>query len=322
VRPGQNIQDAVERVGKGGTVRVYPGVYHETVLVIYHGVTIEGVTENGRRPLLDGKGKLADAMIGMGNRFTVQGLEIRNYQGNGVIARGIKGAVFRNLSIHNPGTYAIYPVECDGVRVEDCIVSGSKDAGIYVGQSRNIIVRNNEVYQNVAGIEIENSVGALVEKNYVHDNTGGILVFVLPFNVSKVAEECRVVRNRVVNNNTPNFAEPGAIVGNVLTGTGIMILAADGTEVTENEITGNNTVGIAVSGLHSLFPRGTRFDVDPNPDGNRIYGNVLRENGKAPDTRLKSFGLPGRDLLWDLTGKGNVWEQPGVTAFPPKLPAR
>jgi cytochrome c peroxidase len=320
VRPGESIQEAVDKAGRNGVVRIYPGTYHENVLVIHHGVTIEGVIRNGKRPVLDGRNLLPDAISGLGNDFTVMNLEIRNYQGNGVVVHKARNVVFRNLILHNTGLYGVYPIECDGVLVEDCKVSGTRDAGIYVGQSRNIVVRRNEAFQNVTGIEIENSVNAIVEDNYVHNNTGGILVFLLPFNPSKVQDGCIVRRNRVINNNTPNFADPEAIVSNVLKGTGIMLLAADNTEVYENEIVGNGTFGIMTIGLRQIFPAPTPLDVDPNPDGNRIYNNILRDNGNDPDERLKRFGIPPVDLLWDMTGKGNQWNQPNATRFPSVLP--
>jgi cytochrome c peroxidase len=320
VRPGESIQEAVDKAGRNGVVRIYPGTYHENVLVIHHGVTIEGVIRNGKRPVLDGRNLLPDAISGLGNDFKVTNLEIRNYQGNGVVVHKARNVVFRNLVLHNTGLYGVYPIECDGVLVEDCKVSGARDAGIYVGQSRNIVVRRNEAFQNVTGIEIENSVNAIVEDNYVHNNTGGILVFLLPFNPSKVQDGCIVRRNRVINNNTPNFADPEAIVSNVLKGTGIMLLAADNTEVYENEIVGNGTFGIMTIGLRQLFPAPTPLDVDPNPDGNRIYNNILRDNGKDPDERLKRFGIPPVDIMWDMTGKGNQWNQPDATRFPPVLP--
>jgi cytochrome c peroxidase len=320
VRPGESIQEAVDKAGRNGVVRIYPGTYHENVLVIHHGVTIEGVIRNGKRPMLDGRNLLPDAISGLGNDFKVANLEIRNYQGNGVVVHKARNVVFRNLVLHNTGLYGVYPIECDGVLVEDCKVSGTRDAGIYVGQSRNIVVRRNEAFQNVTGIEIENSVNAIVEDNYVHNNTGGILVFLLPFNPSKVQDGCIVRRNRVINNNTPNFADPEAIVSNVLKGTGIMLLAADNTEVYENEIVGNGTFGIMTIGLRQLFPAPTPLDVDPNPDGNRIYNNILRDNGKDPDERLKRFGIPPVDIMWDMTGKGNQWNQPDATRFPPVLP--
>jgi cytochrome c peroxidase len=321
VRPGESIQEAVDKAGRNGVVRIYPGTYHENVLVIHHGVTIEGVIRNGKRPVLDGRNLLPDAISGLGNDFKVMNLEIRNYQGNGVVVHKARNVVYRNLILHNTGLYGVYPIECDGVLVEDCKVSGTRDAGIYVGQSRNIVVRRNEAFQNVTGIEIENCVNAIVEDNYVHNNTGGILVFLLPFNPSKVQDGCIVRRNRVINNNTPNFADPEAIVSNVLKGTGIMLLAADNTEVYENEIVGNGTFGIMTIGLRQIFPAPTPLDVDPNPDGNRIYNNILRDNGKDPDERLKRFGIPPVDLLWDMTGKGNTWNQPDGTRFPPALPS-
>jgi cytochrome c peroxidase len=321
VRPGESIQEAVDKAGRNGVVRIYPGTYHENVLVIHHGVTIEGVIRNGKRPVLDGRNLLPDAISGLGNDFKVMNLEIRNYQGNGVVVHKARNVVYRNLILHNTGLYGVYPIECDGVLVEDCKVSGARDAGIYVGQSRNIVVRRNEAFQNVTGIEIENCVNAIVEDNYVHNNTGGILVFLLPFNPSKVQDGCIVRRNRVINNNTPNFADPEAIVSNVLKGTGIMLLAADNTEVYENEIVGNGTFGIMTIGLRQIFPAPTPLDVDPNPDGNRIYNNILRDNGKDPDERLKRFGIPPVDLLWDMTGKGNTWNQPDGTRFPTTLPS-
>lgn len=321
VRPSESIQEAVDKAGRNGVVRIYPGTYHENVLVIHHGVTIEGVIRNGKRPVLDGRNILPDAISGLGNDFKVMNLEIRNYQGNGVVVHKARNVIYRNLILHNTGLYGVYPIECDGVLVEDCKVSGARDAGIYVGQSRNIVVRRNEAFQNVTGIEIENCVNAIVEDNYVHNNTGGILVFLLPFNPSKVQDGCIVRRNRVINNNTPNFADPEAIVSNVLKGTGIMLLAADNTEVYENEIVGNGTFGIMTIGLRQIFPAPTPLDVDPNPDGNRIYNNTLRDNGKDPDERLKRFGVPPVDMLWDMTGKGNRWNQPEGTRFPPVLPS-
>ncbi|GIS71112.1 MAG: hypothetical protein CM1200mP10_06890 [Candidatus Neomarinimicrobiota bacterium] len=105
--------------------------------------------------------------------------------------------------------------------------TGISDAGIYVGQSKDIVVRNNIAYGNVTGIEIENSVNALVENNEVYDNAGGILVFLLPNNPSKVSINCKIINNYIYNNNHVNFGEPGSIVSNVPQGTGLMVMAGD-----------------------------------------------------------------------------------------------
>ena len=106
-----------------------------------------------------------------------------------------KAVTFRNIHCENTGLYGLYPVECVGVLVEDCSVTGISDAGIYIGQSKDIIVRRNVTYGNVTGIEIENSVNALVENNEVYNNAGGILVFLLPNNPSKVSLNCKIINN-------------------------------------------------------------------------------------------------------------------------------
>ena len=118
---------------------------------------------------------------------------------------------------------------------------------------------------NVTGIEIENSVNALVENNEVYNNTGGILVLLLPNNPSKVSINCKVVGNYIHDNNHENFADPTAIVSKVPSGTGILIMAGDEVEVTENKIVNNNSLVLVLLGLDLLFGTGNSYDVDPIP---------------------------------------------------------
>ena len=115
--------------------------------------------------------------------------------------------------------------------IEHCIAIAASDAGIYVGQSEDIIVRYSEAFDNVAGIEIENSTRADVYGNNVHGNTGGILVFDLPDLPVKEGRLVRIFDNIIKNNNLDNFAPEGNIVGKVPAGTGIMIMATEMVEV-------------------------------------------------------------------------------------------
>ncbi|MGH9938072.1 MAG: parallel beta-helix domain-containing protein, partial [Blastocatellia bacterium] len=267
INPGQSIQAALDQAIPGDTIEIRPGAYNETLLVDVDKITIRGLKENNQRPVLDGLNKLTDAVITSSHDFTIENLVIRDYVNNGITVHGGKNATFRDLEVHNAGLYGVYPVECRGVLIERVLATGIKDAAIYVGQSRDIIVRDCEAHSNVTGIEIENSVHALVENNYVHDNTGGILVFLLPNNPSKVGSDTTVKNNRIINNNHPNFGDPTSIVGRVQPGTGLLIMAADRTTVTENEIRGNNSFGIAVVGLAIAFPKGRTFDVGAIPEG-------------------------------------------------------
>jgi parallel beta-helix repeat protein len=320
VNSGELIQPAIDAAQAGDTVAVMPGVYHETLTVDISGVTLFGVEQNGRRPVLDGKNVLSDGLIGSGRDFEMRHFEVKNYTANGVMMNGAVNVTFRELYCENPGLYGVYPVECINVVVERCTVTGVRDAGIYVGQSRDLVVRDCKAYANVCGIEIENSVNAVVENNEVYDNAGGILVFLLPNNPSKVSQNCKVVNNRVDNNNHVNFGDPAAIVSRVPSGTGILILAADEVEVTNNEIRGNNSFGVAVLGLDMVFGAGSKYDVDPIPERCWIHGNQMSGNGAQPAGILNEMGFAGKDLLWDLRGYDNSWHQPGASKLPALLP--
>src|SRR4029434_3597221 len=101
---------------------------------------------------------------------------------------------------------------CPDTSLLQCAAMSASDAGIYVGQSTQIVVRDNRAELNVAGIEIENSTHADVYRNTVTNNTGGILVFNLPGLPVKDGRQTRVYSNHIHDNNTDNFAPKGNIV--------------------------------------------------------------------------------------------------------------
>lgn len=321
VAPGGKIQAALDAAGPGDTIVVPPGTYNETLTVRTYGLTLRGERGGAERPVLDGQGTFNNGVLAVGGKFTIEQFVVRNYTENGVIVKGADGVVFRDIVTENTGEYGLFPVETANVLIERCMASGATDTGLYVGQSRDIIIRDSEAFANVSGIEIENSVNALVENNYTHDNSSGVLIFLLPNHVSKENHHNIVRNNRIENNNRPNVAPPEEIVSQVPPGTGAFILAADDNEITGNIFKDNKSVGVAVINLRQALPNEAEFDVGIYSERNHIHGNTYINNGTNPDPAVLKAGLPGGDLLWDGTGADNIWDEQVQKRFPPLLPS-
>ncbi|HRJ31550.1 MAG TPA: parallel beta-helix domain-containing protein [Cyclobacteriaceae bacterium] len=163
---------------------------------------------------------------------------------NGITLRRIRSVWAEGPKTEN-GAYALYPVLCKNVLMEECIAMGSSDAGIYVGQSDSVIIRNNKAYWNVAGIESENSKWVEIYGNEAYDNTGGILVFDLP-GLTTYGHSTKVYNNTVRSNNYKNFAQKGNVVASIPPGSGMMILATNTIDIYDNDFVNNRSVGIAV----------------------------------------------------------------------------
>jgi len=133
---------------------------------------------------------------------------------------------------------------------------------------------------------------------------------------------CKVIGNYVYDNNHENFADPTAIVSKVPPGTGILIMAGDDVEVTENKIMNNNSFGVGLIGLDLLFGIGNKYDVDPIPQGCYIHNNIYKNNGNNPAGIVVESGFQGADILWDVTGYDNNWNEPNASKLPPILPKK
>lgn len=320
VRPGESIQEAVDQAQPGDTIQVAPGTYRETVLVELPNLTLIGQVAGGRRPVLAGEGVRENGLVVCAAAFELEGFELRDYTGNGVLVQGTSNVALRDLLADHTGEYGLVAVKSSQVVIEGSVATGASDTGIYVGQSQEVAVSNNEATENVAGFKIENSSQVVLDHNDAHGNTVGVLVFVLPDLEQKRGLDNLVRGNRIVGNNLPNFASEEALVSQVPTGIGILIMAADRTEVTDNEIQDNRSAGIALIGLKELFPDRQQFDVGTETEGSWIHDNRVEGNGTDPAPALTEAGSPGVDLLWGASGWDNAWSERQGTRFPRLLP--
>ncbi|MDX1695343.1 MAG: parallel beta-helix domain-containing protein [Ketobacteraceae bacterium] len=229
----------------------------------------------------------AEGILVQGDAFAAMDFAIEDTKGDGLKIENARGVMIRGVRVEwtngpdeTNGAYGFYPINCEQVLIEDSVVIGASDAGIYVGQSKEIIVRRNRAEYNVAGIEIENSINADVYENLATRNTGGILVFDMP-NLPQAGHHTRVFRNRSVSNNTRNFAPAGNIVGKVPTGTGVMVLSTDWVHVFDNEITDNNTVNftsVSFKSISLLDDTPLPDSYDPYPEHIYVYDNLMDKN--------------------------------------------
>ena len=311
----KSIQEALLGAKSGDTICLCPGSFSVTkqISLTVPKVTVKGAGKTREDTILDFKGQEMgkDGFTVTSDDFTVQNLWLKNSPGNGIVVTGATNVKFTGLkvswdagSVTENGAYAVYPVKSTNVILEDTEIVGAADAGAYIGQCHNAIVRNNKVHGNVAGIEIENTTDAEVYGNESYDNSAGVLVFSLPNLEKKDGIRANVHDNNIHDNNRNNFAMVGSIVSSVPVGTGVLLLAADETEIHDNQIHDNDTVAVLIADLVTLCAIsacGTPDPLtDPEPESTYIYNNAFTNNGSMPHSPLKVIPTtPLESVLWD-----------------------
>jgi parallel beta-helix repeat protein len=307
------IQEALITIEPGGTIELLPGRYDLTdqLSLDVDNVMIRGAGKTGPNATVLSFAKQtsgSEGLIVTSDNVTLRDFAVEDTKGDAIKTKGVDRITFHNIRVEwtggpkeTNGAYGLYPVESKNVLIDGCDVIGASDAGIYVGQSDNIIVRNSVARLNVAGIEIENSTHADVYGNLATENAGGILVFDLPELPKQGGHSVRVYQNRIVKNDTPNFAPKGNIVASVPTGTGVIIMANRNVEVFDNEIADNQTVGILVSSYTREYDDA---NYKPIPAAIYIHDNRFGKTGWAPQGEIGQLvatlaGEPVPEIVWD-----------------------
>lgn len=311
----ERLQSALIDAKPGDTVRIGAGrflISGALSLDTPH-VKIKGAGAQRTILAFDGQTSGADGVLITGDGAVIEDLAVENPKGDGIKAKGVDGVVFRRLRVEwtggpksSNGAYGVYPVASKNVLIDHVTVKGASDAGIYVGQSREIVVRNSVAAFNVAGIEIENCYHADVFDNLTTHNAGGVLVFDLPGLPQMGGHSIRVFHNRVIDNDTANFAPKGNIVASVPTGTGVMVMANRDVHVFENDISGNGSAGLLVVAYINPFKDPA---YNPLPRDVATYRNHIGRNGFDPK-------FDGGPILAKLTGGAippTLWD--GVTQY-------
>jgi parallel beta-helix repeat protein len=330
ISPGPNayesLQEAMILMSPGDSILIKSGEYffEDSLSLDVDNAVIRGEGLNATILNFKNQKSGAQGILVTSNKVVLRDFAVIDAKGDAIKVIGADGIAMINLRTEwtggpksTNGAYGLYPVESKDVYIDGCIAIGASDAGIYVGQSKNIIVKNSQAMYNVAGIEIENSYYADVFNNKAQHNTGGILVFDLPDLPQQGGHHVRVFNNEITNNDTDNFAPEGNIVGEVPRGTGIIVQANSQVEIFQNNIGENDTVNIAVV---SYQLETEDKDYYPHPSKIQIHNNSFGRSGFDPDLdtgdlskilfSLSDGDMP--DIFWDgvLPLKQMIFGQP------------
>lgn len=305
------LQEALILAAPGDEVVLAPGTYDisNQLSLANEDVTLRGAGMAASILSFKGQTGGAEGLIVTANGAILKDFAVEDTKGDAIKAKGVDGFAAIRVRAEwtggpkaENGSYGFYPVQSTNVLLDGVVAIGASDAGIYVGQSQKIIVRNSRGEFNVAGLEIENCYYADVYDNVLTNNTGGLLVFDLPDLPQQGGHDIRFFRNTSTGNNQPNFAPEGNIVGLVPAGTGMLIMANSDVEIFDNDFADNRAVNMIITSYvkdtedaaYNKAPRrihvhDNRFGISGTDPDDSEFGTVLRD----------IFGVPVPDIVWD-----------------------
>ena len=352
VYPGESIQEAIDAALPGDSIIVEPGVYKEKSNKTYglridkNDIRLIGKTRQkkgqgrtNRVRLLQTKGQktgvyaaptgceykmnqqeceeagFSGGPIVPVENFYIRGFSVEGFPDNGIQTRWVDGFQFvSNHSVNNLNN-GIYPTLSANGMVRNNVSYGSLDTAMWVAGSENVRVIGNELHGSVIGFEITVSNKVHVEANKIYDNTVGVGLFhpngagnpPLPEMVDWV-----ITQNDIYDNNRDNEAPEGTFQSVLPSGIGVLLSGVSDHEVSYNDVSGNNYVGIALlgwcTGLGIPPPPGDPEEpnnvclvdplgplkASPGSTNNLVVENYLFNNGNMPPADAE---LPPADLL-------------------------
>jgi nitrous oxidase accessory protein NosD len=312
VKPGQSIQRAIDRADPGDTVRVKAGVYRES-LFIDKRLTLEGSGSNRNGTVLkpparrgtspcnspgdvqgvcvSGKFDQEFNLLEPVRHVTVTGLVVTRFSGSGVLAFGTRGLEVTDVRASRNGGYGL--AGFDGTRSEftDDVTNRNHEAGLYMGDSRHAgnLIADSTARGNQIGVFMRDSTGFVAEDNDLRRNCAGVIVLATS---RRPSGDHEVVHNKVLRNRKACAAEEGAPP---LSGIGILLAGVDDVTVEKNLVLRNRPSGTSVESGGVILVRSPE-NPRVTPDGNLVKKNVVLRNRPV-------------DLLWDETGRDNVFKR-------------
>jgi parallel beta-helix repeat protein len=298
------IQAAVNAANPGDTIIVQPGTYNESV-VVNKSIKIHGAP-NKPNPVVDATGVAADSGCGDPAGFNeldgfcvfplgpspitnveIDHFTIQNFSGSGIIAVNAVGLNFHDNTAIDNDEYGIARFDSSQTQIVHNDVSGSGEAGIYVGDSPNAsaLVRLNNAHDNGIGIFLRDSSHGTASENTANDNCFGILL--VDSGAPGQTFDWVLVHNTTNTNTAACPAVP--FEHPAFSGGGVVVAGANHARVTANTANGNTP------GANPTFASGGIAVVNGAAVGGPVPSYVQIDNNSA-------FLNAPYDLFWDLSG--------------------
>ncbi len=341
----RTIQKAVDKAGKGDTIKVKPGKYVEGVYITgkkYKGLTITGTpAKKAKKVIIEGKNAQSGDGSGVANngievrnvnKVTVKNVLVRNFANNGIFFYDSNTAnkkitcndfLAKNTYTAFNRSYGVYAFGCAGGKITQSEGWGHGDSAFYIGATpfpqknpKKTVLDKNKAYKNVLGYSGTNSHYVDIKNSDYYNNGAGIVPNTLDSEPFEPTSDS-VIRNNNVFWNNFNYFLPNSGVNTVSDGLG--------------EIEGLGTLQYPTGAGVILFG-GQNWKVE----NNNIFGNFkwgvamfsdpFNEGGDAlsKDNQIKGneMGRDGTDTnavdFWnDGSGSGNCWSGNNSSTFAP-----
>ena len=322
VHPGQSIQAAVDQAPPGTTVKLAPGIYHQSVGITKDGITLTGsgaddtTIEPAAQPTgpcgsqefgvcvvgqLDNNGNVTHPVLDV----RVTNLSIKGFStagpdgqvaGAGIFILGATNPTVDHVVSADNGSFGIVTVGSSGDRYLADVAYGSAEAGFHLSLSAGpgATITHSRAYANRYGILVASVSGGILADNKLTANCSGIALVGEGLTGGTATHDWKVSHNNTSDNNaacpavgTPPLAEPP------ISGNGIAVWGVHDIVVSHNNVTGNHPTGT------SAIAGGIVVQSSPSgePSTNiTVVGNDAMNNQPA-------------DIAWDRTGISNTFNR-------------